>query len=100
MLPIWSFMGGSKWRGGSAKRLRLSVCSSGSALLGARTCLVSTETGGGIAAMLGEVLRIGQAHRATCNTALNVRSSRSHLVMMLFLACRDMNGYLREAVEA
>ncbi|CAE7783785.1 KIN14F [Symbiodinium sp. CCMP2592] len=83
--------------GGSAKRLRLSVCSSGSALLGARTCLVSTETGGGIAAMLGEVLRIGQAHRATCNTALNVRSSRSHLVMMLFLSCRDMNGYLREA---
>lgn len=79
-------------------RLRLSVSSSGSALLGAVSQHISADSQGGIAKTLGQVLRMGQAQRATFNTALNVRSSRSHLVMMLFLGSRDMNtGHLRSA---
>lgn len=83
---------------GEQPRLRLSVSSSGSALLGAVSQQITADSNGGIAKMLGQVLRIGQAQRATFNTALNVRSSRSHLVMMLFLGSRDMNsGHLRSA---
>lgn len=83
---------------GEQPRLRLSVSSSGSALLGAVSQQITADSNGGIAKMLGQVLRVGQAQRATFNTALNVRSSRSHLVMMLFLGSRDMNtGHLRSA---
>lgn len=83
---------------GAQPRLRVSVSSSGSALLGAVSQCISSDSAGGIAKMLGQVLRTGQAHRATFNTALNVRSSRSHLVMMLFLGTRDVHtGQLRTA---
>eukprot|EP00434_Breviolum_minutum_P034224 symbB.v1.2.030280.t2/scaffold3396.1/size57705/2 len=54
-------------------RLRLSVSSSGSALLGAVSQHISADSQGGIAKTLGQVLRMGQAQRATFNTALNVR---------------------------
>eukprot|EP00435_Cladocopium_sp_Y103_P066368 s284_g28.t1 len=58
---------------GEQPRLRLSVSSSGSALLGAVSQQITADSNGGIAKMLGQVLRIGQAQRATFNTALNVR---------------------------
>eukprot|EP00930_Biecheleria_cincta_P033402 TRINITY_DN23135_c0_g1_i2.p1 TRINITY_DN23135_c0_g1~~TRINITY_DN23135_c0_g1_i2.p1 ORF type:complete len:1119 (-),score=209.41 TRINITY_DN23135_c0_g1_i2:61-3417(-) len=71
-------------------RLKLSVSSSGAALLGAASRNISTDTGGGIASRLAEALRIGQAQRATSHTVLNGRSSRSHLVMTLFITIRDV----------
>eukprot|EP00913_Durusdinium_trenchii_P032280 g30225.t1 len=46
---------------GAQPRLRVSVSSSGSALLGAVSQCISSDSAGGIAKMLGQVLRTGQA---------------------------------------
>ncbi|CAE8631956.1 unnamed protein product [Polarella glacialis] len=70
-------------------RLKLSVSSSGTTLLGAASRTICADVSGGIAPHLAEALRIGQAQRATSSTAVHGRSSRSHLVMTLFLTIRD-----------
>ncbi|CAE8665847.1 unnamed protein product, partial [Polarella glacialis] len=70
-------------------RLKLSVSSSGTTLLGAASRTICADVNGGIAPHLAEALRIGQAQRATSSTAVHGRSSRSHLVMTLFLTIRD-----------
>eukprot|EP00931_Biecheleriopsis_adriatica_P017850 TRINITY_DN12660_c0_g1_i2.p1 TRINITY_DN12660_c0_g1~~TRINITY_DN12660_c0_g1_i2.p1 ORF type:complete len:1294 (-),score=207.67 TRINITY_DN12660_c0_g1_i2:56-3883(-) len=82
--------------GGMAEppRLKLSVSSSGTTLMGAVSRTISTEQGGNIACRLADALRIGQAQRATSNTVLNGRSSRSHMVMTLFLTIRDATSGL------
>lgn len=41
---------------------------------------------------LQSALRFGQAQRATCSTSVHGRSSRSHLVMMLYLLTCDESG--------
>eukprot|EP00438_Fugacium_kawagutii_P016187 Skav225039 [mRNA] locus=scaffold2061:259306:267755:+ [translate_table: standard] len=41
---------------------------------------------------LQSALRFGQAQRATCSTSVHGRSSRSHLVMMLYLMSYDESG--------
>eukprot|EP00927_Polykrikos_kofoidii_P002881 TRINITY_DN11153_c0_g1_i4.p1 TRINITY_DN11153_c0_g1~~TRINITY_DN11153_c0_g1_i4.p1 ORF type:complete len:1572 (-),score=211.38 TRINITY_DN11153_c0_g1_i4:885-5600(-) len=70
-------------------RLKLSGSLSSPTLQGASSRVITAETGRGIAASLEEALRLGQAQRATSATAVHGRSSRSHLVMTLFLALRD-----------
>merc|ERR1719201_1411945 len=67
----------------------LSVSSSSPNLLGATLRKVALGAGKGIARGLQDALRLGQAQRATSSTAVHGRSSRSHLVMTLFLALRD-----------
>jgi len=71
-------------------QLKLSVSNSSTTILGAVSRTICHRTGGGIAASLEEALRYGQAQRATSATAVHGRSSRSHLVMTLFLTTRDM----------
>jgi len=71
-------------------KLKLSTVSSVSpSLVGAASRLISAETGDGIARSLEEMLRVGQAQRATSSTGVHGRSSRSHLVMSLYLSLRD-----------
>jgi len=45
---------------------------------------------------LQSALRFGQAQRATCSTSVHGRSSRSHLVMMLYLLTCDESGSQRQ----
>lgn len=79
-------------------RLKLSVSSSSAQLQGAALRTITAERGRGIRHGLEEVLRIGQAQRATSSTAVHGRSSRSHLVMTLFLALHDAaSGSLQRA---
>lgn len=70
-------------------RLKLSVSSANPVLQSAASRTISTESGSGIAASLQEALRWGQAQRATSSTAVHGRSSRSHLVMTLFLTSSE-----------
>lgn len=79
-------------------KLKLSVSSSNTLLLGASSRLIATGTGTGVASILAETLRYGQAQRATSATAVHGRSSRSHLVMTMFLTTRDVtSGLLRRS---
>jgi hypothetical protein len=90
---------------GSALKLKLSVSPSTAdlRLQGATLRTISMKTGdgalgGGIARSLRDYLRAGQAQRATSETAVHGRSSRSHLVMTLFLTQYDeSSGSLHRA---
>ena len=68
-------------------RLKLSTIASSPALPGAAFRMIPANAVGG--AGLQEILRYGQAQRATSATSVHGRSSRSHLVMTLFLALVD-----------
>mmetsp|Transcript_10423 Transcript_10423/g.23605 ORF Transcript_10423/g.23605 Transcript_10423/m.23605 type:complete len:1381 (-) Transcript_10423:154-4296(-) len=74
---------------GEPAKLKVSVSSVSPSLIGAASRVISAENGCGIARSLEEMLKVGQAQRATSSTAVHGRSSRSHLVMSLFLALRD-----------
>jgi len=70
-------------------RLKLTMSSSSPGLQGAACKTINTDTEKGIAQSLQEMLRLGQAQRATSSTGVNGRSSRSHLVMTLLLSTCD-----------
>uniref|UniRef100_A0A7S4QHZ9 Kinesin motor domain-containing protein n=1 Tax=Alexandrium monilatum TaxID=311494 RepID=A0A7S4QHZ9_9DINO len=78
-------------------RLKLSVQANTPMLQGATLRSITGGATPGIAHSLQETLSTGQAQRTTSATAVHARSSRSHLVMKLFLCTRDaMTGsYLR-----
>lgn len=72
-----------------APKLKLSTSSSSPMLQGASLRTISGDTPDGISKSLQEALRVGQAARATSATAVHGTSSRSHLVMTLFLTTHD-----------
>eukprot|EP00405_Crypthecodinium_cohnii_P037143 CAMPEP_0206541874 /NCGR_PEP_ID=MMETSP0325_2-20121206/9858_1 /ASSEMBLY_ACC=CAM_ASM_000347 /TAXON_ID=2866 /ORGANISM="Crypthecodinium cohnii, Strain Seligo" /LENGTH=1313 /DNA_ID=CAMNT_0054039867 /DNA_START=63 /DNA_END=4004 /DNA_ORIENTATION=+ len=76
--------------GGRSERpsLKLSVSDSNATLIGANCRTITYGSDGSMAEALQEALRLGQSLRATSATAVHGRSSRSHLVMTLFLTTR------------
>ncbi|CAE7253351.1 KIN14I [Symbiodinium natans] len=69
-------------------RLKMPTPTSSATLQGAAQRHISRDSGGMLKS-LQAALRSGQAHRATCSTAVHGCSSRSHLVMMLYLLTSD-----------
>lgn len=75
-------------------RLKMSSPSSSATLQGATQRRITREKD--MLKSLQSALRFGQAQRATCSTSVHGRSSRSHLVMMMyFFTCDDL-GRSRE----
>jgi len=70
-------------------RLKLSCHGNTPTLQGAALRTITGGSANGMARSLQDTFRIGQAQRATSATAVHGRSSRSHLVMKLFLSTRD-----------
>eukprot|EP00440_Ansanella_granifera_P054197 gb/GFBE01058749.1/.p1 GENE.gb/GFBE01058749.1/~~gb/GFBE01058749.1/.p1 ORF type:complete len:1165 (+),score=241.74 gb/GFBE01058749.1/:1-3495(+) len=66
-------------------RLKMSTPTSSASLQGAEHRKITRDGTGGIMKSLQAALRFGQAQRATSSTSVHGRSSRSHLVMMLYL---------------
>jgi len=69
-------------------RLKMPTPTSSATLQGASQRQISRGSGSMLRS-LQAALRAGQSHRATCSTAVHGCSSRSHLVMMLYLVTSD-----------
>lgn len=79
-----------------APRLKMSHPTSSATLQGAAHRSITRDGSGSIMRSLQAALRFGQAQRSTSATAAHGRSSRSHLVMMLYLiTCDPLTGVNR-----
>eukprot|EP00931_Biecheleriopsis_adriatica_P073668 TRINITY_DN4790_c0_g1_i1.p1 TRINITY_DN4790_c0_g1~~TRINITY_DN4790_c0_g1_i1.p1 ORF type:complete len:1159 (+),score=219.94 TRINITY_DN4790_c0_g1_i1:44-3478(+) len=70
-------------------KLKMSTPTSNWNLQGVNHRVITRDGNNGIMKSLQAALRFGQAQRATSSTSVHGRSSRSHLVMMLYLATQD-----------